>query len=58
MGTVDFTKTSKQDKKAHGFGVGIVDKIVNKYNGIVTRQCLETERAGIGYVTISINICL
>lgn len=58
MGTVDFTKTSKQDKKAHGFGVGIVDKIVNKYHGIVTRQCLETERAGIGYVTISVYICL
>lgn len=58
MGTVDFTKTSKRDKKAHGFGVGIVDKLVKKYYGIVTRQCMETERAGIGRVTVSIRITL
>lgn len=58
MGTVDFTKTSKRDKSAHGFGVGIVDKIVKKYSGIVTRKYWETEREGIGRVTISIYILL
>ena len=56
MGTVDFTKTSKRDKNAHGFGVGIVDKIVKKYSGIVTRCYLERE--GVGRVTISIYIML
>ena len=58
MGHVDFTKTSKRDKNAHGFGVGIVDKIVKKYSGIVTRRYLEREREGIGRVTISIYIML
>lgn len=58
MGNVDFTKTSKRDKKAHGFGVGIVDKLVRKYYGIITRQCMETERAGISHVTVSIRITL
>lgn len=58
MGTVDFTKTSKRDKSAHGFGVGIVDKIVKKYSGIVTRRYLEREREGVGRVTISICIML
>lgn len=58
MGTVDFTKTSKRDKNTHGFGVGIVDKIVKKYSGIVTRKYWETEREGIGRVTISIYIML
>lgn len=58
MGTVDFTKTSKRDKNAHGFGVGIVDKIVKKYSGIVTRDYFETEREGVGRVTISIYIML
>lgn len=58
MGTVDFTKTTKRDKNAHGFGVGIVDKIVKKYSGIVTRRYLEREREGVGRVTISIYIML
>lgn len=58
MGTVDFTKTSKRDKNAHGFGVGIVDKIVKKYSGIVTRRYLEREREGVGRVIISIYITL
>lgn len=58
MGNVDFTKTSKRDKKAHGFGVGIVDKLVRKYYGIITRQCMETEIAGISHVTVSIRITL
>ena len=58
MGTVDFEKTSKREKSIHGFGVGIVDKIVKKYSGIITRQCLETEREGVGCVTISICIML
>jgi len=58
MGTVDFTKTSKLNKRMHGFGVGIVDKIVKKHHGIVKREYVETEKSGIGLVIVSILIVL
>lgn len=55
-GKADFTKTSKWDKQNHGFGVGIIDKIAKKYSAIVTRECLETEREGVGRVIIAIRV--
>lgn len=55
-GIVDFNRTSKLDQTLHGYGVGIVDKIVKKYNGTITRQCKETKEAGIGRVVVTIKI--
>lgn len=58
MGKVDFTKTSKRDKNTHGFGVGIVDKIVAKHYGIIERTYVKGNEEGMGYVTVSIKFCL
>lgn len=55
-GKADFSKTSKQDKGKHGFGVGIIDRIAKKYAATITRECLETEREGVWRVTIVIHV--
>jgi len=58
IGTADFKKTSKKDKKSHGFGGAIVDKIAKKYRGIVERSYRKMTEDGIGMVTVSVYIPL
>lgn len=58
IGTADFKKTSKKDKKSHGFGGAIVDKITKKYRGIVERSYRKMTEDGIGMVTVSVYIPL
>lgn len=56
FGTVSFDKTTKQDKKNHGYGVGIVNKIVKKYHGTIDRVYTKTKRTEIGIVAVTIRI--
>lgn len=58
VGSVDFKKTTKQDKKNHGYGVEIVDKIVERNRGSIERTYTKKEQKNSGYVTISIKIRL
>lgn len=58
VGKADFSKTSKEDKINHGLGCGIIDKVVDKYHGVITREWHETEREDIGVVVISVRFCL
>lgn len=56
MGVVSFEKTSKQNKKEHGFGGAIIDKIVKKYDGSVERVIKKTSTDGIYLVVVTIDI--
>lgn len=58
VGVVNFEKTSKRNKKMHGFGVGIVDKIVAEHYGTIQREYVKAEEKEMGYVTVSIQFCL
>lgn len=58
MGEVNFKKTSKRNKQMHGFGVGIVDKIVAEHYGTIKREYVKAEEEEIGHVTVSIQFCL
>ncbi|HAU85616.1 MAG TPA: hypothetical protein DCW90_08965 [Lachnospiraceae bacterium] len=58
VGSVDFKKTTKQDKKNHGYGVVIVDKIVERNRGSIERTYTKKEQKDAGYVTVSIKIRL
>lgn len=56
MGVVSFEKTSKQNKKEHGFGGAIIEKIVKKYHGTVERVSEKTSTAGMYLVVVTIQI--
>ena len=56
VGIVSFGNTTKKDKMLHGFGVGIVEKLVKKYNGTMKMECKETSCKGVGLVTVSIYL--
>ena len=58
VGSVDFKKTTKQDKKNHGYGVEIVNKIVERNRGSIERTYTKKEQKDAGYVTVSIKIRL
>ena len=58
VGSVDFTKTTKQDKKNHGYGVEIVNKIAERNHGSIERTYTKKEQKDAGYVTVSIKIRL
>ncbi|SES61892.1 GHKL domain-containing protein [[Clostridium] polysaccharolyticum] len=58
IGAVDFGKTGKRNKKIHGFGVGIVDKIVADHYGIIQREYVKIDNEEMGHVVVSIQFCL
>ncbi len=58
VGSVDFEHTTKKDKKNHGHGVKIVNKIVARNHGSIERTYTEKEQKDAGYVTVSIKIRL
>lgn len=58
VGVAQFKRTSKMDKRNHGFGVDIIDKIVKKYQGTVERVCEKTDKEEMGLVIVTIQIPL
>ena len=58
IGMAEFEETSKKEKENHGYGVGIIRKIVKKNHGTMEMKCEETEIKGIGVVITTIQIPL
>ena len=56
VGIASFENTTKKDKMLHGFGVGIVEKLIKKYNGTMKMKCKEISCKGVGLVTVSIYL--
>ena len=56
IGKADLSKTTKEDKREHGLGVGIVTRIVKKYHGTMQIDVKETEETEVYLVVITIQI--